>query len=162
MTKITQGMMDASGKRFGLISSRYNEFITSKLISGAVDELVRHGAREEQIEVVWVPGAFEIPAVARKLAKKKKHDALICLGCVMRGDTPHFDFIAAEVSKGVASVGLECDIPVVFGVLTTDTLEQAIERAGAKGGNKGSEAAMAAIELVSLFKQIGWPLRPAQ
>ena len=155
MTKITQGMMDASGKKFGLISSRYNEFITSKLIDGAVDELVRHGARDDEIEVVWVPGAFEIPAVARKLAKKKKHDALICLGCVMRGDTPHFDFIAAEVSKGVASVGLECDIPVVFGVLTTDTLEQAIERAGAKGGNKGSEAALAAIELVSLFKQIG-------
>lgn len=155
MTKITQGMMDASGKKFGLIASRYNEFITSKLIGGAVDELVRHGAREDAIEVVWVPGAFEIPATARRLAQKKGHDALICLGCVMRGETPHFDFIAAEVSKGIASVGLESEIPVVFGVLTTDTLEQAIERAGAKGGNKGSEAARAAIELVSLFKQIG-------
>jgi len=155
MTKTTQGMMDASGKKFGLIASRYNEFITGKLIGGAVDELVRHGAREDQIEVVWVPGAFEIPAVARRLAKKKQHDAIICLGCVMRGDTPHFDYIAAEVSKGVAMVGLESDVPVVFGVLTTDTLEQAIERAGAKGGNKGSEAALAAIELVSLFKQIG-------
>lgn len=155
MTKMIQGMMDASGKKFVLIASRYNEFITGKLISGAVDELVRHGARDNDIEVVWVPGAFEIPAIAKKLAKKKRHDALICLGCVMRGDTPHFDYIAAEVSKGVASVGLEFDVPVVFGVLTTDTLEQAIERAGTKGGNKGSEAALAAIELVSLYKQIG-------
>ena len=155
MTKITQGMMDASGKKFGLIASRFNEFITSKLIGGAVDELVRHGAREEEIEVVWVPGAFEIPATARRLAKKKRYDAIVCLGCVMRGDTPHFDYIAAEVSKGIASVGLEAEIPVVFGVLTTDTLEQSIERAGAKGGNKGSEAARAAIELVSLYGQIG-------
>jgi 6,7-dimethyl-8-ribityllumazine synthase len=155
MTKITQGMMDASGKKFGLIASRFNEFITSKLIGGAVDELVRHGAREEDIEVVWVPGAFEIPATARRLAKKKRYDAIVCLGCVMRGDTPHFDYIAAEVSKGIASVGLEAEIPVVFGVLTTDTLEQSIERAGAKGGNKGSEAARAAIELVSLYGQIG-------
>jgi len=155
MTKITQGMMDASGKKFGLIASRFNEFITSKLIGGAVDELVRHGAREEDIEVVWVPGAFEIPATARRLAKKKRYDAIVCLGCVMRGDTPHFDYIAAEVSKGIASVGLESEIPVVFGVLTTDTLEQSIERAGAKGGNKGSEAARAAIELVSLYGQIG-------
>ncbi len=155
MTKITQGMMDASGKKFGLIASRFNEFITSKLIGGAVDELVRHGAREEEIEVVWVPGAFEIPATARRLARKKRYDAIVCLGCVMRGDTPHFDYIAAEVSKGIASVGLEAEIPVVFGVLTTDTLEQSIERAGAKGGNKGSEAARAAIELVSLYGQIG-------
>jgi len=155
MTKITQGMMDASGKKFGLIASRFNEFITSKLIGGAVDELVRHGAREEDIEVVWVPGAFEIPATARRLARKKRYDAIVCLGCVMRGDTPHFDYIAAEVSKGIASVGLEAEIPVVFGVLTTDTLEQSIERAGAKGGNKGSEAARAAIELVSLYGQIG-------
>ena len=155
MTKITQGVMDASGKKFGLIASRFNEFITSKLIGGAVDELVRHGAREEEIEVVWVPGAFEIPATARRLARKKRYDAIVCLGCVMRGDTPHFDYIAAEVSKGIASVGLEAEIPVVFGVLTTDTLEQSIERAGAKGGNKGSEAARAAIELVSLYGQIG-------
>ena len=155
MTKIMQGMMDASGRKFGLVASRFNEFITSKLIGGAVDELVRHGAREEEIEVIWVPGAFEIPPTARRLAKKKGYDAIICLGCVMRGDTPHFDYIAAEVSKGIASVGLESEIPVVFGVLTTDTLEQSIERAGAKGGNKGSEAARAAIELVSLFGQIG-------
>lgn len=155
MTKTTQGMMDASGKTFGLVASRYNEFITGRLIAGAVDELVRHGAREQDIEVFWVPGAFEIPVTARKLARKKTHDALICLGCVMRGDTPHFDYIAAEVSKGIASVGLESEIPVVFGVLTTDSLEQSIERAGAKGGNKGSEAARAAIEMVSLFAQIG-------
>ncbi len=155
MTKTIRGMMDASGKKFALVASRYNEFITSKLIGGAVDELVRHGAREDEIEVVFVPGAFEIPAVARRLAGKKRHDALICLGCVMRGDTPHFDYIAAEVAKGVAAVGMQSDVPVVFGVLTTDTLEQAIERAGAKAGNKGSEAALAAIELVSLFGQIG-------
>ncbi len=155
MTKTTQGMMDASGKTFGLVASRYNEFITGRLIAGAVDELVRHGAREQDIEVFWVPGAFEIPVTARKLARKKTHDALICLGCVMRGDTPHFDYIAAEVSKGIASVGLESEIPVVFGVLTTDSLEQSIERAGAKEGNKGSEAARAAIEMVSLFAQIG-------
>ncbi len=155
MTKNIRGMMDASGKKFALVASRYNEFITGKLIGGAVDELVRHGAREDEIEIVWVPGAFEIPATAKKLAGKKRHDALICVGCVMRGDTPHFDYIAAEVAKGVASVGMESEVPVVFGVLTTDTLEQAIERAGAKAGNKGSEAALAAIELVSLFSQIG-------
>lgn len=155
MTKTMQGMMDASGKKFGIVASRYNEFITGRLIAGAVDELVRHGAREQDIEVIWVPGAFEIPATARKLVRKKAHDALICIGCVMRGDTPHFDYIAAEVSKGVASVGLESEIPVVFGVLTTDSLEQSIERAGAKEGNKGSEAARAAIEMVSLFAQIG-------
>ncbi len=154
MTKTTQGMMDASGKKFGLVASRYNEFITGRLIAGAVDELVRHGASEQDIELVWVPGAFEIPAIAQRLAKKKAHDAIICLGCVMRGDTPHFDYIAAEVSKGIASVGLESEIPVVFGVLTTDSLEQSIERAGAKGGNKGSEAARAAIEMVSLFARI--------
>jgi len=155
MTRTTQGLMDASGKKFGLIASRFNEFITSKLIGGAVDELVRHGAREEDIEVVWVPGAFEIPVMARRLARKKGYDGLVCLGCVIRGDTPHFDYIAAEVSKGIAAVGLESEIPVVFGVLTTDTLEQSIERAGAKGGNKGSEAARAAIEMVSLFGQVG-------
>lgn len=147
--------MVATGKKFGIVASRFNDFITGKLIDGAVDTLVRHGAQDESIEVIWVPGAFEIPAVAKKLAKKKKHDALICLGCVIRGATPHFDFIAAETSKGIASVGLESDMPVVFGVLTTDNIEQAIERAGTKAGNKGSDAAMAAIELLNLYQQIG-------
>jgi 6,7-dimethyl-8-ribityllumazine synthase len=155
MRKVTQGTMNATGKKVGIIASRFNEFITTKLIDGAIDTLVRHGVQEEQIEIVWVPGAFEIPAVARKLAKKKKQDALICLGCVIRGATPHFEYIAAETSKGIASVGFESDIPVVFGVLTTENIEQAIERAGSKGGNKGADAAMAAIELMSLYQQLG-------
>lgn len=154
MRKVIQGSMNATGKKFGIVASRFNEFITSKLIDGAVDTLVRHGVQEENIEIVWVPGAFEIPAVTRKLAKRKKQDALICLGCVIRGDTPHFDYIAAEVSKGIASVGLESEIPVVFGVLTTDNIEQAIERAGTKAGNKGADAAMAAIELMDLYRQL--------
>ncbi len=154
MRKVIQGTMNATGKKIGIVVSRFNEFITSKLIEGAVDTLVRHGVKEEQIEIVWVPGAFEIPAVSRKLVKKKKYDALICLGSVIRGDTPHFDYIAAEVSKGVASVGFESEIPVVFGVLTTDNIEQAIERAGSKAGNKGADAATAAIELMSLYQQI--------
>jgi len=155
MRKVIQGTMSATGKKFCMVVSRFNEFITSKLVEGAVDTLVRHGVLEEHIEVVWVPGAFEIPAVTRKIARKKKHDAIICVGCVIRGDTPHFDYIAAETSKGIASVGFESEIPVVFGVLTTDTIEQAIERAGTKAGNKGADAAMAAIELVSLYQQLG-------
>ncbi len=146
--------MVATGRKFAIVASRFNEFITSKLIDGAVDTLVRHGALDDAIEVVWVPGAFEIPAVTKKLALKKKHDAVICLGCVIRGATPHFDYIAAEASKGIAMVGMQSDVPVVFGVLTTDTIEQAIERAGTKAGNKGSDAAMAAIELVNLYLQI--------
>jgi 6,7-dimethyl-8-ribityllumazine synthase len=154
MRKVIQGTMNATGKKVGIVVSRFNEFITSKLIEGAVDTLVRHGVKEEHIEIVWVPGAFEIPAVSRKLVKKKKHDAIICLGSVIRGDTPHFDYIAAEVSKGVASLAFESEIPVVFGVLTTDNIEQAIERAGSKAGNKGADAASAAIELMSLYEQI--------
>ena len=146
--------MNAAGKKFGIVVARFNEFITGKLIDGALDTLVRHGAKEEHIEVVWVPGSFEIPAVARKIARKKKYDAVICLGCVIRGDTPHFDYIASEVSKGVALAGFESDIPVVFGVLTTDTIEQAIERAGAKAGNKGADSALAAIELIDLYQQL--------
>lgn len=146
--------MNASGKKIGIVVSRFNEFITSKLIDGAVDTLVRHGVQEDHIDVIWVPGSFEIPAVASRVAKKKKHDAVICLGCVIRGDTPHFDYIAAEVSKGVASVSLESEMPVLFGVLTTDTIEQAIERAGTKAGNKGADAAMAAIELMDLYRQL--------
>ena len=146
--------MNATGKKVAIVVSRFNEFITGKLIDGAVDTLVRHGVKEDHIDVIWVPGSFEIPAVARRIAKKKKHDALICLGCVIRGDTPHFDYIAAEVSKGVALVSLESDMPVLFGILTTDTIEQAIERAGTKAGNKGADAAMGAIELIDLYRQI--------
>ncbi len=146
--------MNASGKKIGIVVSRFNEFITSKLIDGAVDTLVRHGVQEDDIDVIWVPGSFEIPAVASRVAMKKKHNAVICLGCIIRGDTPHFDYIAAEVSKGVASVSLESEMPVVFGVLTTDTIEQAIERAGTKAGNKGADAAMTAIELMDLYRQV--------
>ncbi|MCX6142491.1 MAG: 6,7-dimethyl-8-ribityllumazine synthase [Ignavibacteriales bacterium] len=154
MPKVLQGTMNASGKKVAIVVSRFNEFITGKLIDGAVDTLVRHGVQEGHIDVIWVPGSFEIPAVARRVAKNKKHDAIICLGCVIRGDTPHFDYIAAEVSKGVASVSLESEMPVLFGVLTTDTIEQAIERAGTKAGNKGADAAMAAIELMDLYRQL--------
>ncbi len=154
MPKIIQGSMIGTGKKFALVASRFNEFITSKLIDGAVDTLVRHGVQDAAIDVVWVPGAFEIPAVAKRIAARKKHDAVICLGCVIRGATPHFDYIAAEASKGIASVGMQSEIPVVFGVLTTENIEQAIERAGTKAGNKGSDAAMAAIELLNLYEQI--------
>jgi 6,7-dimethyl-8-ribityllumazine synthase len=154
MRKEFQGRMDATGKKFGIVVSRFNEFITSKLIDGAVDTLVRHNASEMDIDIVWVPGAFEIPSIAKRMAASKKFDAVICLGCVIKGDTPHFDYIAAEVSKGVASVGMESEVPVIFGVLTTDTIEQSIERAGTKSGNKGADAAMSAMEMVSLYKII--------
>ncbi len=154
MAKVIQGNMQAGGKKFGIVVSRFNEFITSKLIDGAVDALTRHGAKDDAIELAWVPGAFEIPALARKMAESGRYDAVICLGCVIRGSTPHFDYVAAEVSKGVAAVGLKSAVPVIFGVLTTDSIEQAIERAGTKAGNKGSDAAMSAIEMVSLYGQI--------
>ncbi|MFH1581846.1 MAG: 6,7-dimethyl-8-ribityllumazine synthase [Pseudomonadota bacterium] len=154
MTKVISGKMDAAGKKFGIVVSRFNEFITGKLVDGAIDSLVRHGAKDADISVVWVPGSFEIPAVAQKMAKSKKYDAVICLGCVIRGDTPHFDYIAAEVSKGVAAIGMENDIPVIFGVLTTDSIEQSIERAGTKSGNKGADAAESAIEMLNLYVEI--------
>lgn len=153
MTRIIQGNMNATGKKFGIVAGRFNEFITSKLIDGCVDALVRHGASENDIELAWVPGSFEIPAAAKKMAAGNKYDAVIALGCVIKGDTPHFDYVAAEVSKGVAAVGLESGKPVIFGVLTTDTIDQAIERAGTKAGNKGADAACAAIEMVNLFVQ---------
>lgn len=152
--KTINGQLNSSGKKFALVVSRFNEFITNKLVSGCIDMLVRHGAKEEDITAVWVPGAFEIPAVAKKLAESSKYDAVICLGCVIRGSTPHFDYVSAEVSKGVASAGISSKVPVVFGVLTTDSIEQAIERAGTKSGNKGSDAALTAIEMVSLYSQI--------
>ena len=154
MPRIVEGRLSAEGFRFAIVVSRFNDFISSRLVEGAMDALKRHGADEEQISVVKVPGAFEIPLVAKKLAESDRFDALICLGAVIRGGTPHFDYVAAEVSKGIASVSLESKIPVTFGVLTTDNLEQAIERAGSKSGNKGYEAAVAAMELANLFKEL--------
>ncbi len=152
--KIYEGQLVAQDLKFCIITGRFNEFIGSKLLSGAVDGLKRHGAYEQDIEVVWVPGAFEIPLIAKKIAKSKKYDAVICLGAVIRGATPHFDYVASEVSKGVANVSLELEIPIIFGVLTTDTIEQAIERAGTKAGNKGYDAAVSAIEMANLLKEI--------
>jgi 6,7-dimethyl-8-ribityllumazine synthase len=154
MPKILEGKISAEGFRFAIIVSRFNDFITSKLVEGAMDALRRHGVDEEKVSLIKVPGSFEIPATAKRLAKSDKYDAIICLGAVIRGATPHFDFIAAEVSKGVASVALESDIPVTFGVLTTDNLEQAIERAGSKVGNKGWDAAVSAMEMVNLFGKL--------
>jgi 6,7-dimethyl-8-ribityllumazine synthase len=151
MPKLIEGKLTATGKKFAIVAGRFNDFITDKLVSGAVDALIRSGAKDQDIEIVKVPGAFEIPLVAKKVAKKKKHHAVICLGAVIRGATPHFDYVSAEVSKGVASVGLESEIPVIFGVLTTDTIEQAIERAGSKSGNKGWDAAVTAIEMADLM-----------
>ena len=155
MAKIFEGRLVGTGLKVGIVVGRFNEFITSKLLSGAEDALRRHGVNEEDVEVAWVPGAYEIPLVAKKMAKSGKYDAVITLGTVIRGSTPHFDFVSNEVSKGVASVSLEADIPVIFGVLTTDNIEQAIERAGTKAGNKGAEAAVSAIEMANLLKQIG-------
>ena len=154
MPKVVEGRLSAEGFRFAIIVSRFNDFICSRLMEGAVDALSRHGCDEENMVIIRVPGAFEMPLAARKLARTKDYDAVICLGAVIRGATPHFDYVAAEVSKGIASVALESETPVTFGVLTTDNLEQAIERAGSKSGNKGYEAAMAAIEMVNLFKEL--------
>lgn len=152
--KTYEGKLIASGLKFGIVVGRFNEFIGSKLLSGAIDTFKRHGAKEDDIEITWVPGAFEIPLVAKKLAKSKKYDAVICLGAVIRGATPHFEYVSSEVTKGIASVSLDSELPVIFGVLTTDTIEQAIERAGTKAGNKGSEAAITAIEMANLLKEI--------
>jgi len=150
-----EGKLDAKGLKVGLVASRFNNFLTDKLVDGALDCLVRHGAVLEKQTVARVPGSFEIPPAAARMAESGKFDAVICLGAVIRGDTPHFDYIASEVSKGVAKLGMDHKIPVIFGVITTDTLEQAIERAGTKAGNKGWDAAMAAIEMVNLFRAIG-------
>ena len=154
MGKVYEGKLVAQGLRFGVIVARFNEFITGKLLSGAMDALERHGAEKEDIEIAWVPGAYEIPLVAKKMALSNKYDAVICLGTVIRGSTPHFDYVCAEVSKGVAHVGLETGVPTIFGVLTTETIEQAIERAGTKAGNKGFDAAISAIEMANLLRQI--------
>lgn len=154
MPREIKAPLTATKKRFGIVLSRFNEFVTSKLLEGALDCLLRHGADSEQIEIIWVPGAFEIPPVAQRMANNKKYDAILCLGAVIRGDTPHFDYIASEVTKGIARTALQATRPVVYGVITTDTLEQAIERAGSKAGNKGWEAALTAIELVNLYPQL--------
>ena len=154
MYKEIKGALDAKGKTFGIAISRFNEFITQKLLDGALDCLERHGAEDGKITVVWVPGSFEIPYAAYKMAKSEKFDAVICLGTVIRGQTPHFDYIAGEVSKGVAKISLKTGVPTIFGIITADNLEQAIERAGTKAGNKGWDAALSAIEMVKLFEQI--------
>ncbi len=151
---ILEGKLLAEGQRIGIVAGRFNEFITSKLLGGAVDAFVRHGGDQASIDVAWVPGAFEIPLVAKKMVESKRYDAVVCLGAVIRGATPHFDMVANETTKGVANVGLQTGQPVVFGILTTDTIEQAVERAGTKAGNKGFEAMVTAIEMVNLLKQI--------
>jgi len=155
MNKHFEGMLLGKGLKFGLVVSRFNEFVTQKLLEGAKDALLRHGVNQEDIEIAWVPGSFEIPLIAKKLAETKKYNAIICLGSVIRGGTPHFEYIAAEVSKGIANVGLQTGLPVIYGIITADTLEQAIERAGTKMGNKGFDAAVSAIEMANLVKNIG-------
>ena len=152
--KTFEGQLDGSKLRFGIIVGRFNEFISSKLLGGAMDALKRHGADESGIDVAWSPGSFEMPLIAKKMAKSEKYDAIICLGAVIRGATPHFDYVSNEVSKGIANVMLQTEVPVTFGVLTTENIEQAIERAGTKSGNKGFDAAMAAIEMANLMKEI--------
>lgn len=154
MIKTVEGKIVAKGMKFGIAASRFNDFISGRLIEGAIDTLIRAGADEKDIQIYKVPGAFELPLTAKKLAKSGRFDAVICLGAVIRGATPHFEYISAEVTKGIASVGMEAEIPVIYGVLTTDTIEQAIERAGTKSGNKGADAAISAIEMVDLFKKI--------
>ncbi len=154
MPNIIEGMLTVNNEKFCIIVARFNEFISSKLLSGAIDELVRHGAKKENIDILWVPGAFEIPLIAKKAAKTSKYNAIIALGAVIKGSTSHYDYVCAEVSKGIASVGLETEIPVIFGVLTCDNIEQAIERAGTKAGNKGADAAKSAIEMSNLISNI--------
>jgi 6,7-dimethyl-8-ribityllumazine synthase len=155
MPRITEGKLDAAGRRFAIVLARFNNFIGDKLLSGALDALVRHGADGEAIEVLRCPGSFEIPAVAKRAAATGRFDAVICLGVLIRGETPHFDYISSEVTKGIAVLGLESAIPVAYGIITADTLEQAIERAGTKSGNKGFDAAMAAIEMMNLYAALG-------
>lgn len=156
--RVLEGNVVAKGIRVGIVAARFNEFITSKLVGGALDGLKRHDVKEEDIDVAWVPGAFEIPLIASKMAKSKKYDAVICVGAVIRGSTSHYDYVCSEVSKGIASVSLNSDIPVMFGVLTTDNIEQAIERAGSKAGNKGYECATGAIEMVNLIRRLEEPV----
>jgi len=154
MVKTIEGNLIAKGKKFAIVASRFNDFVTKELISGCVDTLSRHGAQEQDLTITWVPGAFEIPQVALRIAKTKSHDAVICLGTVIRGATPHFEYIASEVAKGIARVAQDTGLPVIFGIITADTIEQAIERAGTKDGNKGRDAALSAIEMSNLLAQL--------
>jgi 6,7-dimethyl-8-ribityllumazine synthase len=160
MGTVYEGQLLGAGLRFGLVASRFNEFITRKLLEGALDALGRHGVAEEDIEIAWVPGAFEIPLLAKRMAVSGRYNAVICVGAVIRGSTPHFDYVAAEVTKGIALAGLETGVPVLLGVLTTDTIEQAIERAGTKAGNKGFDAAVGAIEMADLLRNLPWKAGP--
>jgi len=153
MAKYFEGNLQAEGKKFGIIVARFNSFIAEKLLDGALDTLIRSGASDDDIEVARVPGAYEIPLVAQKMAKSGRYDAVICLGVIIRGATPHFDFVASEATKGIAQAGMETGVPIIFGVLTTETIEQAIERAGSKSGNKGSDCASAAVEMINLLNQ---------
>jgi len=155
MSKTFEGNLLGEGLKFGLVVSRFNEFFSKKLLEGAQDALLRHGVKEADIEIAWTPGSFEIPIIAQKLAQTKKYNAIICLGAVIRGDTPHFDYIAAEVTKGIAKVNMDTGVPVIYGIITTDSLEQAVERSGSKAGNKGFSAAVSAIEMANLVKAIG-------
>jgi len=154
MVKVIEGKLLVKGQSFGLVASRFNDFMTKELVSGCIDTLIRHGAEDKDITVAWVPGAFEIPFLAQKMAKAKTFDALICLGTVIRGATPHFDYIASEVAKGIAKVSLDSGMPVIFGIITADSIEQAVERAGSKDGNKGKDAALSAIEMVNLMGEL--------
>jgi len=154
MAKVIEAQLIAKDKKFGIIASRFNDFVTKRLVEGALDTLTRHGANDDQVEVVWVPGAFEMPTATSKLANSKKYDALICVGTIIRGSTPHFDFVASEAAKGISQVSLKSGVPVAFGVITADSIEQAIDRAGTKEGNKGSDAALSAIEMANLVEKI--------
>jgi len=150
-----EGRLTAEGRRFGIVISRFNELVTKRLLEGALDCLRRHGAAEENIEIAWVPGSFEIPAVAHRMAFSQRYDAIICLGAVIRGSTPHFEYVASEVTKGIARIAMEAKIPTIYGIITADTLEQALERAGVKLGNRGWEAALSAIEMINLYEELG-------
>ncbi len=152
--KIKEGNLNAEGIKFSIVLSRFNSFISNRLLEGALDTLIRHNAQENNIEVFKVPGSFEIPVLASKLAKSKKYDTVICLGAIVRGETPHFEYVAAETTKGIGEINLQTEIPVIYGVITADTMDQAVDRAGGKDGNKGAEAAMVAIEMVNLFKSV--------
>lgn len=154
MEKTIKASLIAKGKKFGVVVSRFNEFLSSKLVDGAIDTLEQHGVQENSIDIVWVPGSFEIPIITQKIARSKKYDAVICLGTIIRGDTPHFDYIASEVAKGVSKVSLDTGVPCVFGIITADNLEQAIERTGTKQGNKGRDAALSAIEMANLLEKL--------
>ncbi|MDD5424416.1 MAG: 6,7-dimethyl-8-ribityllumazine synthase [Candidatus Omnitrophica bacterium] len=154
MVKTIEGQLIAKGKKFAIVVSRFNDFISKRLLEGAIDTLLRHGAKESEIEAIWVPGAFEIPVIANKVARSKKYDAVLCLGAVIKGSTPHFEYVSSEAAKGVAKVSMDTGIPVIFGVITAENLEQAIERAGTKDGNKGRDAALSAIEMANLLENI--------